>query len=131
VKIPVVAAGGIMDGRGIVAALALGAQAVQMGTAFLATKESGAHPSYKQEILQAEETDLALTRAFSGKFARGVKNEFMYQMNELPLAILDYPAQNTLTQSIRQKAQGKNATEYMSLWAGQSPRLAEENSVSE
>src|SRR5699024_5354580 len=96
VNIPVIAAGGIMNGRGIIAALALGAQAVQMGTAFLTTNESGAHPSYKQAILQAKETETILTKAFSGKFARGVKNEFIEKMSEDTASLLDYPAQNTL-----------------------------------
>src|SRR5699024_7232666 len=69
VNLPVIAAGGIMDGRGIIASLVLGAQAAQMGTAFLMTKESGTHPKYKQAISQAEESDTRLTSAFSGKHA--------------------------------------------------------------
>lgn len=131
VNIPVVAAGGIMDGRGICAAFALGAQAVQMGTAFLTTNESGAHPSYKQAVLQAEETETTLTKAFSGKFARGVKNELIEKMSEDTASLLDYPAQNTLTQSIRQEAQRRDNADYMSLWTGQSPRLSRGISVAE
>ncbi len=88
VNIPVMAAGGIMDGRGIVAALALGASGVQMGTAFLACPESGAHPRYKEILGQSTEIDTTLTRVFSGKYARGIKNRFIDELqpfaNELP-----------------------------------------------
>jgi len=74
--IPVVASGGIMDGRGL-AALVLGAEAAQMGTAFLACKESGAHPEFKRAVLKAAEDETAVTRAFSGRAARGVKNRLV------------------------------------------------------
>ena len=77
VSIPVIASGGIMDGRGIIASLFLGAAGVQMGTAFLTCSESGAHEPYKQAILRATEEDTRFTRAFSGKPARGIVNRFM------------------------------------------------------
>lgn len=123
-RVPVIAAGGIMDGRGIVAALALGAQAAQMGTAFLAAAESGAHPRHKEALLHpAEEDRTALTRAFTGRLARGVRNRFMVEM-ERRGAILPYPAQGMLTQDIRQAAARAERAEFLSLWAGQAAPLA-------
>ena len=80
VKIPVIASGGIMDGRGIAAALALGASGVQMGTAFLTCDEAGIPRVYKDAILAAREDDTRLTRAFSGRHARGIVNRFMTEV---------------------------------------------------
>src|SRR5689334_22800278 len=77
VRVPVIASGGIMDGRGVVAALALGADAVQMGTAFLLADECGVPDGYKAAIASARETDTRVTRAFSGRAARGIANRFM------------------------------------------------------
>lgn len=123
-RVPVIAAGGIMDGRGIVAALALGAQAAQMGTAFLAAAESGAHPRHKEALLHpAEEDRTALTRAFTGRLARGVRNRFMVEM-ERRGAILPYPAQGMLTQDIRQASARAERADFLSLWAGQAASLA-------
>ena len=119
VGIPVIAAGGIVDGRGIVAALALGASAVQMGTAFLASAESGAHPRHKEAVLtRSDEDSTALTRAFTGRLARGVRNRFMVEM-ERRGAILPYPMQGLLTQDIRQASARAGRDEFLSLWAGQ------------
>jgi nitronate monooxygenase len=124
VRLPVVAAGGIMDGRGLAAVLALGAAAAQMGTAFLATPESGASPAYKEAVLAPGEEDrTALTRAFSGRLARGVVNRFMVEV-ERAGAILPYPDQNALTQDIRQAAARGRRAEMLSLWAGQAVPLA-------
>ncbi len=124
VRLPVVAAGGIMDGRGLAAVLALGAAAAQMGTAFLATPESGASPAYKEAVLAPGEEDrTALTRAFSGRLARGVRNRFMVEV-ERAGAILPYPDQNALTQDIRQAAARGRRAEMLSLWAGQAVPLA-------
>lgn len=123
VRIPVIAAGGIMDGRGIAAALALGAQAVQMGTAFLAADESGIHPLYKERLLEAAQAPARaatrLTRAFSGRYARGLVNRFMDAMQEVERQVPAYPVQNALTGAIRSQAAKLNETELMSLWAGQ------------
>ncbi|KZZ84916.1 NAD(P)H-dependent flavin oxidoreductase [Bacillus sp. SJS] len=128
VKIPVIAAGGIMDARGYRAALCLGAQGVQMGTAFLTAFESAAHPAYKEAVLNAREDQVVVTDAFSGKEARGIKNQFIYEM-ENETRILPYPLQNDLTKTIRKAAAEQNNAEYMSLWCGQSPRLSRSQSV--
>lgn len=125
VRIPVVASGGIMDGRGIAAAFALGADAVQMGTAFLTVEESGIPPAYKTAILEARETDTRVTRAFSGRAARGIANRFMDEVEARGAAAnLGYPAQNALTRPLRTEAAKQNRAEFLSLWAGQGLRLA-------
>lgn len=129
VSIPVVAAGGIMDGRGLMAAICLGAKGAQMGTAFLACMESGAHNVYKKAILNANEDQTVLTRSFSGKWARGIKNKFILEMQEHETLLPDYPVQNTLTQDIRKASSAQNNQDFMSLWCGQSPKLAKFQTV--
>lgn len=124
VSIPVIAAGGIMDGRGLAASLTLGASAVQMGTAFLACPESGAHPSYKQRVLETHEDETVVTHAYSGKAARGIITAFIKEMNQYAGTIPPYPIQNALTRDIRQAAAKAGNPEYMSLWAGQGVRQA-------
>ncbi|MDF2858052.1 MAG: nitronate monooxygenase, partial [Neobacillus sp.] len=129
VSIPVIAAGGIMDGRGLIASICLGARGVQMGTAFLTCIESGAHQVHKDAIIHANEDQTVLTRAFSGKWARGITNKFIMGMQKHENSLPDYPVQNTLTQDIRKVAASENNPEFMSLWSGQSPRLAKKQTV--
>jgi nitronate monooxygenase len=126
VKVPVIASGGIMDGRGIAAALALGASAVQLGTAFLTCDEAGIPDAYKQAILAAREHETRLTRAFSGRPARGIVNRFMTEVERgaPPEAILPFPLQNALTRPLRTAAARQGRAEFLSLWAGQGLRLA-------
>lgn len=127
VSCPVAAAGGIMDARGIAAAIILGAEGVQLGTAFLTCRESGTHPLYKQALLNAREDRTAVTKAFSGKSARGIRNRFMEEMQEVPL--LPYPLQNDMTAPIRKQAAKLKRPDFMSLWAGQGVGLSEEVTV--
>ena len=124
VRVPVIAAGGIMDGRGIAAALMLGAGAVQMGTAFLDCHESGIHPAWKQAIREAGDTATMVTSAFSGRMARGVNNGFMRRMAAHQHELPPYPVQNALTGEIRAAAARANRPEYMSMWAGQGIAMA-------
>ena len=119
VDIPVIAAGGIMDGRGIAAAQALGAQAVQMGTAFLACPESGIGPAYRQALAQAQDTDTRLTRVFSGRPARGIVNAMMEALAAEEDRVPAYPVQNALTGALRRAAAAQGRTSHLSLWAGQ------------
>jgi nitronate monooxygenase len=113
-----------MDGRGIVAALALGAAAVQLGTAFLACPESGAHALHKKAMLaRYAEDPTRLTRAFSGKMVRGFSNQFMTEIEKAG-AILPYPYQNSLTGEIRQAAVRQERPEFASMWAGQGAPMA-------
>jgi nitronate monooxygenase len=133
VKVPVVASGGIMDGRGIVAALALGASAVQMGTAFLTCAEAGVPEAYKEAIFAAREHETRVTRAFSGRPARGIVNRFMTGVDAAGTAdaILPFPLQNMLTRPLRNAAAKQGSAEYLSLWAGQGVRLARRQSAAE
>ena len=128
VRVPVVASGGIMDGRGIAAVLALGAAAAQLGTAFLTCDEAGVPDVYKQAILDAHEDQTRITRAFSGRPARGIVNRFMSEV-EAPwwpqqFSILPFPLQNALTRPLRTAAAKQGRAEFLSLWAGQGVRMA-------
>lgn len=118
VQIPVISAGNIMTGTDIRERLSLGASAVQMGTAFLVTEESGIHPAYKARLLAAQGNPTRLTRAFSGRLARGIENRFMLQMESVEAELPAYPVQNALTGSIRAEAARRGDPELMSLWAG-------------
>jgi nitronate monooxygenase len=128
VRVPVIASGGIGDGRGVAAAMVLGASAVQMGTTFLTCDEAGAPDAYKTAIQQATETKTALTRAFSGRPARGIINRFMTEV-EASQAILSFPQQNHLTRALRREAGRQGRAEFLSLWAGQALRLARREPV--
>jgi nitronate monooxygenase len=125
VKVPVIASGGIMDGRGIAAALALGADGAQLGTAFLTCEEAGVPAAYKEAILRAREHETRITRAFSGRPARGIVNRFMTEAEGAPAeAILPFPLQNVLTRPLRSAAAKAGRAEFLSLWAGQGVRMA-------
>ncbi|UTY57166.1 nitronate monooxygenase family protein [Massilia sp. erpn] len=118
VGIPVISAGNIMNGADIKRRLALGAKAVQMGTAFLVADESAIHPAYKARLLNPGDTPTRLTRAFSGRYARGLENRFMREMAGVETQVPAYPVQNALTGSIRAEAAKRGDTEWMSLWCG-------------
>ncbi|HAD86613.1 MAG TPA: nitronate monooxygenase [Rhodospirillaceae bacterium] len=126
VSVPVVASGGIMDGRGIAAALALGAQAVQMGTAFLTCAEAGPPECYKQALLDAGPDQTRITRAFSGRPARGIVNRFMDRIEGPDAAAgpLPFPWQNALTRPMRTAAARAGDAGLLSLWAGQGVGLS-------
>lgn len=119
VSAPVIAAGGIADSRGIRAALALGAQGVQIGTAFLACMESGASDGHRALILAAERDETVLTRVFTGRLARSIKNRFTAEMAahepELPI----WPIQSWFAGSLKAAAIAAGRTDLISLWAGQ------------
>ncbi|MGA5822648.1 NAD(P)H-dependent flavin oxidoreductase [Kitasatospora sp. NPDC094028] len=124
VSAPVVAAGGIVDGRGIAAALALGADAVQIGTGFLATDESGASPAHKQALRGPDARVTVLTSAFSGRQARTIANRFVRDMAGQENRFAPYPVQGTLTAPIRRAAVERGLPDYLNLWAGQAAPLA-------
>lgn len=119
VDIPLIASGGIMDGRGIFASFALGASAVQMGTAFMTCEEAEVNQSWIDLLLESTDTSSVLTNAFTGKFARGINNRFMKELKPLEDEIPEYPAQHQLTRELRAKAKELNNTDFMSFWAGQ------------
>jgi nitronate monooxygenase len=124
VKRPVLAAGGIMDGRTFKAALILGAQGAQVGTAFVGSDESLAVNSYKNALKTSLDTDTVLTRAFSGRWARGIRNTFHDQVQRLNINYPPYPILNTLTGPIRSAAQKSDNKAFTTLWAGQSAAMA-------
>jgi len=124
VRVPVVAAGGIMDGAGIAAALALGAQAAQLGTAFIPCPESGASQAHKDALLGAREDDSCITEKFSGKPARGLANRFIVEMGAKHAPQLAFPAQNSVTGKLRQASAKAGKPDFIALWAGQAAPLA-------
>ena len=124
VDLPVVAAGGIMDGAGIAAVLALGAQAAQLGTAFIPCPESGATEMYRAALLAATEDDTSLTDKFSGKPARGLRNRYMRETAERPFPRLPFPAQNQLTAKLRTASAQAGSPDFMAMWAGQAVALS-------
>ncbi|MEC5144626.1 nitronate monooxygenase [Chitinophaga sp. 212800010-3] len=119
VRVPVVATGGIMDGRGVLAARALGAAGVQMGSVFLRSHESLATPAHKAALAGITDTDTLLTRAFSGRWARGVRNAFITAVDASGLEISGYPYQDVLTQAGRKAAREQDNPELFNMWAGQ------------
>ena len=124
VRIPVVAAGGIMDGAGIAAVLALGAQAAQLGTAFIPCPESGAPQVHKDHLLKSTEDDTRITEKFSGKPARGLANRFLREAEAKHLPQIAFPAQNTLTVKLRQASAKAGKPDFVAMWAGQAAPLS-------
>jgi nitronate monooxygenase len=124
VRVPVIAAGGIADGRGIAAALTLGASAALLGTAFLATDESVASPTHKAAIHSDDAAHTVLTRAFSGRLARGISNRMQRELDGASGGLAPFPVQNWLTARLKPVAAEHGNGELMSLWAGQAARLA-------
>ena len=123
--VPVIATGGVMDGRGVAAALALGAAAVQMGTAFLRAPEAEISPAWSAALAASQPEATALTRAFSGRLGRAVANDYV-RAAAAPDAPLPapYPVQRGLTAPMRQAAQREADAGRMQLWAGQGAALA-------
>lgn len=131
VKIPVVAAGGIMDGAAIAAVLALGAQGAQLGTAFLPCTESGASVIHKQSLLAAREDTTTVTEKFTGKPARGLVNRFIREMNESNAPQLAFPAQGTLSGPLRTASGKAGNPDFLAMWAGQAAPLSREMSAAQ
>ncbi|MCP2636358.1 nitronate monooxygenase [Microbacterium sp. HD4P20] len=123
VDVPVIAAGGIADRRGVAAAFALGASGVQVGTAFLRTRQSAATEPHRRAIAAAGDIDTVLTRAMSGRLARGIPNRAMRTI-ETAGVIAPFPAQNWLTGGFRAEAGRRGDGDLVSLWAGQASALA-------
>lgn len=127
--LPVLAAGGVMDGRGIVAALALGAQGAQMGTAFLGSAESAIPADWKARLRTSPDTATSITRAITGRHARGIRNPLMAQLEAHAEAVVPYPVQNALTQPLRQSAARADDGDWLSLWSGQGAPLSRAREV--
>jgi len=129
VSVPVVAAGGITDARGIVAALALGAEGVQIGTAFLACEESGANEAHRRAILSGSARRTGLTRGFTGRLARGIHNQLLEELNRPGVEILPYPLQRNLLKNLTALADKAAQPQFLQLWAGQSASLSRHNNA--
>ena len=123
VSVPVLAAGGVADRRGVAAAFALGASGVVVGTAFLRTRQSAATEAHRRAIDTAADTGTVLTRAMSGRLARGIPNRAMRAI-ETAGVIAPFPAQNWLTGIFRAEAGRRDDGDLLSLWAGQAAALA-------
>ncbi len=124
VSVPVVAAGGIADARGLVAAFALGAEGVQIGTAFLASEESGASVHHRNALLSGKARRTGLTRGFTGRLARGIHNQLLEELNRSGVEILPYPLQRALVKNLSILAEKAGKPELLPLWAGQSANLS-------
>jgi nitronate monooxygenase len=116
VSIPVIASGGIMDGREVAEMLEAGAVAAQLGTAFLLCPECGAPEAYKQALMAARGDATIITKVFSGRPARGLRNKFIDMAEGVP--ILPFRQQNDLTRPMRNEAGKQGLADYISLWAG-------------
>lgn len=119
IKTPLIYAGGIYNATTLLAAKTLGAQGFQVGSMLLCSEESELKPFEKARLQQIQQTDVVLTKSFTGKYARGIYNTFM-QHFENPASVLPYPYQNILTRSFRNVAREKQNTELLNIWAGQS-----------
>lgn len=124
VKVPIIAAGGIADARGVVAALALGAEGVQMGTVFLACEESGASLHHRQALRGKKAGHTALTKGFTGRLARGIHNRLLQELNQEGTAVLPYPLQRSLVRNVAIPAEAAGRSDLLPLWAGQSANLS-------
>jgi nitronate monooxygenase len=129
VDVPVIAAGGIADGRGIAAALALGAAGVQLGTAFLTCAESGAPSVHRAALMASDGSDTRPTRAFSGRPARGVVNRYLDAMEAHEGDLPDFPLMNTLTGPLRRASAQAGSPDFVSLWSGQAVGLNRETTA--
>ncbi|MFP8968335.1 NAD(P)H-dependent flavin oxidoreductase [Pokkaliibacter sp. CJK22405] len=123
-SLPIIAAGGIMDGAAIKAALAAGASAVQMGTAFLLCPEAGISSAYRHAIHEAEAEDTAITTAISGRAARGIRNKLYRSVHRGSEP--DYPIAYDAAKQLHKLAAAKGIHDYAAHWAGQGVGLARE-----
>jgi len=124
VDVPVIAAGGIGDARGVVAAMALGAEAVQMGTVFLACEESGASRLHRETLRRRDAKHTALTKGFTGRLARGIRNRILEDLNQAGTEILPYPLQRELVRNLTIAAEAAGRADLVTMWAGQSANLS-------
>lgn len=129
--IPVVAAGGIADGRGLLAALALGASGVAIGTRFLVCRESGALQGYQERLLSSDETSTTVTKVFTGHPARVLRNTFVEEYVKSELEPLAWPLQRFVAEDIYANAQTKDDVNYYPLYSGQGLRMLKRNQSAE
>lgn len=131
VKVPVIAAGGMADGRGVAAALKLGASAAQLGTVFLACDESNATPLHRRMLFSAAARRTSLTRAFTGRLARSVHNDFIEALRGREAELPPYPVQAWLTAQFKSAALKAGRADVISLWSGQGAPLLRHHRAAE
>jgi nitronate monooxygenase len=131
VKVPVVAAGGIGDGRGIAAALALGAAGVQIGTAFLLTPEAKTSPLHRAALKQADDNSTTLTNVFTGRPARGIVNRYISEVGPMSPHAPQFPLAAGASQPMRMAGEAKGIADFTPLWSGQAPTFAREMPTAE
>ncbi len=119
VSVPVIATGGIMDGRGVGAALARGASAAQLGTAYLFCPEANVSPLHREALAATADNGTAITNLFSGGPARGIANRFVREAGPMSDAVPDFPHAATLIAPLRAASEKAGSTDYMQMWAGQ------------
>jgi len=131
VKIPVVAAGGIADARGVKAAMALGADAVQIGTAFLATTQSNASQDHKDKLFSSDAKDTTLTKVFTGRLSRGLRNRLTEELKNYEHVMAPYPLQSKIMGLLKAyPSTAESNPSFRSNWAGQSASLLKHRDAS-
>lgn len=130
-RLPVIAAGGIHTKEQVHGLLKMGASGVQLGTAFLLAEEAGTNASYKKALIQAKSTDTVITKAFSGRPARAIYNQFIEEMEKSNLKSAPFPIQNELTKDIRAAGKERSKAGLQSLWAGQGAGAIKKESTAE
>jgi nitronate monooxygenase len=118
-----------MDARGLVAALALGASAVQMGTAFLGCREAPIATVWRDKLMSSQADDLIVTQALSGKPARGLRNRYIDEIDALDEPLLPYPLQYSATRAIRREAQQQNNPDFLPMWSGQGIGMLQDTDI--
>lgn len=126
VRLPVIAAGGIGDARGIVAAFALGASAVQIGTAYLFCPEATISPPHREALRRSQDSDTALTNVFTGRPARGIVNRLMRELGPISEIAPAFPLAGGALAPLRAKTEPMGSGDFMPLWSGQAAALAQE-----
>lgn len=124
VKVPVIAAGGIADSRGIVAALALGASAVQIGTAYLFCPEAAVPALHRDALINAADDDTMITNVFTGRPARGIVNRLMVEVGPMASAAPRFPLASSALAPLKAKSEPAGSSDFTNLWSGQAARLA-------
>src|SRR3984885_8781789 len=124
VSVPVIAAGGIADARGILAAFALGAAAVQIGTAYLHCPEAQISPLYRVALKNAKDNQTTLTNIFTGRPARGIANRAIRELGPMSDSVPDFPLAAAPLAPLRAKAEAAGSSDFTPLWSGQAVRLA-------
>ncbi len=125
VSVPVIAAGGIFDGRGVAAAIMLGASGAQIGSAFLRAPESSAHALHKQALAETPDNTTKLTRVFTGRPARSIRNRLVRELAANEGDAAPFPAQRAVTAPLAKAAGDRGSADFMPLWSGQAGSRAE------